>query len=120
MVHLDNLQADTRIWQPVVRRIGDQKLPSATWYHVTHVVKEGDYFFFITLVNEEGRDFTIAIRSLTGALDLFYENEFDAVRACVMKNFDPSTRELKSTWLLKLGFVTAVIVSLFYTFVRTG
>lgn len=93
MINLNTLEKGSVFWQPSTRRMGDYHLSSANQYVVEKVVKD-EKVFFLTLQDSDGDIFTVAMWSQTGLVDVFYDNELDAIKSDVLNKVEDANRDL--------------------------
>lgn len=93
MINLNTLEKGSVFWQPSTRRMGDYHLSSANQYVVEKVVKD-EKVFFLTLQDSDGDIFTVAMWSQTGLVDVFFDNELDAIKSDVLNKVGDVNRDL--------------------------
>ena len=93
MINLNTLEKGSVLWQPGTRRMGDYHLSTANSYLVEKVIKDGKVFF-LTLKDNDGDVFTVAMWSHTGFIDAFFDNELDAIKSDVLNKVGDMNRDL--------------------------
>lgn len=89
MINLSQVQPQSKIWRPAIRRMGISASPSALPFTVLDVRKD-ESVYFVSLEDEREIAYTIAFSSPTGLVDDFHSEELLAVKDAFMRTHSHS------------------------------